>query len=68
MLHRTGRAYFSAPFSCALFFGGAPSCFSAGKREKEATRTWRESRTLSPRKSAGLQDPKPSKECWVAKP
>ena len=64
----------------AAFFGGAFFCWRPfalaqerkkkrkKERKKEVTRTWRESRSLSPKRSAGLQNPKPQKECWVAKP
>ena len=47
-------------FGAFFFGGGAPFCFSAGKKEKkkEATRTWRENRTLSHKRSAALQNPK----------
>ena len=44
-------------FLCALFFGALWVLAKEGK--KEATRTWRENRTLNPKRSAGLQNPKP---------
>ena len=56
------------PIFRRLFFGGAPLffvpfCFSAGKRERNKERKKRrvrgKSRTPSPKRSVGLQHPKP---------
>ena len=51
---------FWAPLFCVLFLW-RPFVF-AQERKKEATRTWRESRTLSPKRSVGLQWPEPQKK------
>ena len=55
------RLFFGAPFFWRPFV-------LAQERKKEATRTWRESRALSPKRSVGLQNTRPYKGWWVAKP
>ena len=59
--HSKRRAYFSAPFFLRPFFL-APFCFS------QAPKKVMDCNTLSPTSRAGLQNHKPEKECWVAKP
>ena len=58
-----GRAYFSALFFFCPFFFGALLFQRRKERKKEARRCVRgESRTPSPKRSAGLQHPKALKE------
>ena len=66
-----GALFFWRPF----FFGALLCCFSAGKTERSDAYVKRAGpqgvlgcNTLSPKRSVGLQKPKPKKECWVATP